>query len=627
MSEWKKWSKHPYLVGVALFVITLIVFIPSLQYSWVNWDDPTYVLNNSLVTADTIQWQAIFETKQVLGIYHPITLISYAIDYQIWGTDPVGYHLTNVLFHTFNSVLVFIVFRKLNSHIFVAGTVALLFGIHPMHVESVSWISERKDVLYAFFLLLAWISYLRFRHSDTTRKWSWYILVLVLFCLSILSKPVAFVFPLIIILSDILLDGKINIKSLGNKVPIVLLALVAIVIAQWGQADSNSLNLSSSHPVPTLFYGSYNLVIYLIKAFIPFQLSVFHPFPLNDAMNSLFYLSLIPFIALLWLLYWSYRNSKQLFFGLSFFILTIAPLLQIIPFGKALTSERYTYLPYLGLFYVIGTGLQYLRNKGRIQPVAFWGIIIVFTALLTTQTINQQQHWKNGETLWSSSIEKYPEAYFPYLSRGRFYKEQKRLDLAWKDFRKSAALYSNVEAHYEIGLLYEEQKDIDEALKHYLYATKGATPYAKAHVNAGKIYGIRGDRKQAKYHFRKAIKIDPEYSLAYYNLALVHKMETKPKKALQVVNRAISLELENLKYIELRAAIQTDLGNHSAAIEDFEKVVSNQPRNAVAQYYLGLNYRFVGQMNKARAAIATSLQLNYPVPQSICTEFGLHLNE
>ena len=619
----KQYYFTPWLSALLVILVTFLCFLPSLYNGWTNWDDPTYILQNKLVTTDNIQWSEIFSEGQVLGIYHPVTLISYAIDYQIWGLKASGYHLTNVIFHVVNSLLVFLVFRRLGTSLAVATTIALLFGIHPMHVESVTWISERKDVLYLFFLLLAWLSYLKYRSAEGKRSWLWYGLVLILFALSILSKPVAFVFPVVLVLSDYLLDQKFSWKSILNKIPIGILAIAAIFIAQWGQADSDSIAMNANHPVPTFFYGSYNVIFYAIKAFIPVNLSIFHPFPTNDSMNWMFYASIIPLLGILWGLYWSYRKSYKVFFGLSFFVLTITPLLQIIPFGKTLSSERYTYLPYLGLFYLIAIGMEHLiRNHSKLKAVTTIGALL-FVSFLIFQTTQQQNVWKNSDTLWTSVIEQYPDAYYPYVCRGRYYNDQKQPEKAWKDFDKSISLHSNVEAHYERGLMLEAKGKYNEALEDYIAATNGALEYPKAHLNAAIIYGRLGNRSKAKRHIKKALKQDPNYSLARFNYAVLLKIERHRKEALKEIERACKLEPNNLRYREMRAAIHTDLGNNLKAIKDFKAVLNENPNNGTAQFYLGMNYHFNGKNEEARKHLKKASELNYALPDIIKTTYNL----
>ncbi len=611
------------LIPSVILLVTFLCFLPTLQNGWVNWDDPAYILENSLIKSDAIQWREIFAKDQILGIYHPITLLSYAIDYQFWELDPFGYHLTNLVFHLFNTLFVFLVFRKLKTSLVVAGCTALLFGIHPMHVESVTWISERKDVLYLFFFLLAWLSYQNYRSIQGGKKWGWYFAILVLFSLSILSKPIAFVFPAVLILSDYLATGSFRWKALIDKIPIIILSIVALLIARWGQADSNSFAIASAHPLSPIFYGSYNLIFYLFKAAVPIQLSAFHPFPMDNSMNWLLYGSIIPFIGLIWFVFYAYKKSKRIFFGMLFFIITIAPLLQIIPFGKALSSERYTYLAYLGLFYLFAIGIEHLIQKQVQRKTPLLIAIAIFALLLFVQNYQQQKIWKDSEALWSSIIEQYPDAYYPYLARGRTFQELKQSQKAYDDFTKSLELTPNAEAFYERGILFQESGQTDLALNDYLAAAHGTIPYPKARVNAARILAIKGNLDQAKSELIKAISEDPSYPLARYNLSVIYKIEQQPKLALKQINKAIALETGNITFVEFRAAIYTDLQKHSLAIEDFERVLQQNANNRTAQYYTGLNYHLLDQEKKAKYHYLKALKLGYPVPEEMTEAYQL----
>lgn len=616
--------QKPYLPALFLIAFTFLSFLPSLSNGWVDWDDPTYVLQNELVTSDQIQWSAIFQKDQVLGIYHPITLLSYAFDYQCWGTDAFGYHLTNILLHAVSSAFVFLVFLRLGSSTFVAVAVALFFGIHPMHVESVAWISERKDVLYVFFLLLSWLSYLHYRSIQLSKRWLWYAMMLVLFALSILSKPIAFVFPAILLLSDFLQDYKFSFAQVWDKIPLGALALVAIFIAQSGQAASDSLALSSDHPVPTFFYGCYNLVFYLFKSVVPIQLSTFHPFPTDASMNWMFY-GALPLVAVyFWGIYWSYKHHKKVFFGLLFFTLTIAPLLQIIPFGKTLSSERYTYLSYIGIFYVFALGLDFIRvhfhEQRRLIGAGLLGILSFFLI----QNKQQQNQWKDSLTLWQNAVDQHPSAYFPHLALGRTLVSSGKTQKALKHFNKSISLYPNAEAYYERGLFFEHEGETEKALEDYKNATLGKIPYPKARVNAARLLMKQDHIDLAKLQLLDAIVEDPEYSLAYYNLAVIVKVQRRPKIALNHIQHAVQLEPKNVQYIEMRAAILTDLRQHNAAIRDFKYVLKFNTNNKLAHYYTGLNYHLLNKKDKARSHFRSAAQLGYVLPSEIRKQYPIN---
>ena len=477
----------------SLFVITLVVLVvafslyPSLLNSWVNWDDPVYVVENPLI--QSLNWDSIstiFSTPQVVGLYHPLTLISLAIDYQFWETDPYGFHLTNLVIHLINTVLVFFLFRRVKSSILVAGFVALLFGMHPMHVESVAWISARKDVLYTFFFLISVLSYLRSAVLPGARRAIWLTVSLIAFCLSLLSKNIAFTLPFVLVLFDYLQARKLTAKLFLDKIPFVALAVIAMIVAKSGQIDSDSMGtINSVDCSHTIFYGMYNSIFYIFKALAPVNLAAFHPFPMEGESFTLIYLAVIPFLVLVFLIYLAHKRSRKVFFGLVFFIISIAPLLQIIPFGKALSSERYTYVAYLGLFYILAIFIEKRLHSDQkwIKQLTLL-LASIWLVLLVVQTRKQSTAWENSETLWTQVIDQYPTSQWAYMSRGLHYAEEGQNAQAMDDLNRSIEIQPFSQALYERAILLE-RGDREGAVRDYLQSIKLDSTYAQSHMNLG----------------------------------------------------------------------------------------------------------------------------------------------
>ncbi|GAB5418127.1 MAG: hypothetical protein Crog4KO_32070 [Crocinitomicaceae bacterium] len=268
-------------------------------------------------------------------------------------------------------------------------------------------------------------------------------------------------------------------------------------------------------------------------------------------------------------------------------------------------------------------GLEYAVQKNLLKKALALITIVLFGTFLTVQNYRQQKTWHNSETLWSSAIQQYPDAYYPYLARGRAYNNLNKQQKAYQDFNKSISLQPNSEAFYERGLLYEASGELDLALRDYLAATSGKLPYPKARVNAASIYAKRGQLDRALKELTLAISEDPEYSLAYFNLAIVYKIQNKPERALSNIQKAVSLDPDNIKYVEILAAIYTDLKNYPNAIKNFKRVLNDNPKNGVAQYYLGLNYHFLNRKAEARQHFSKAISLNYAVPKAIVIEYNL----
>ena len=335
-----------------ILLVTYFVFSPSLQNKFTNWDDDVYVLENPLVVNGKIPVKEIFKSP-VSANYHPITMLSLARNYQNGKLNPKGYHLESVVFHLLNiGLLFFFIFILTKRNLLMASIVALFFGIHPMHVESVSWISERKDVLYVFFFLSGLITYLKYRES---KKIKWYLFTMVLFVLSCLSKGMAVVFPIVLLLIDYLLEIKRERKLLTEKIPFFILALIFGVVAfkiQSGIAISDTQFFSVWQRV---MFASYGAMMYVVKFFIPMNLSAYYPYPtLNRNATIPFFFYLMPFIFLgiIFSIYFFLRKERALIFGLLFYFISVALVLQFVSVGTVIMADRYSYLSYIGLLYV-----------------------------------------------------------------------------------------------------------------------------------------------------------------------------------------------------------------------------------------------------------------------------------
>ena len=347
-------------------LITCVVMLPTLNNGWVNWDDPGYILGNPLVHSLTPGAVAdMFTTLQVQGAYHPLTLLSWAWDYSFSGSQPQIYHLTNLFFHLANVALVFFMIYLLCGRFEVAGFTALLFGIHPMHLEAVAWISSRKDLLYAFFFLLGLVTYLKYLNHETHRR-LFYGLCFLSFLFSLLAKGVAVTFPFVLFTIDFLIKRREWSKQLLEKVPFIALslifAIVAVLAQQAGQAMEkfHAINYSQS-----VFVGFYGIILYSIKALVPFQLSAFHPysaFP-GETLPWYFYGAILPVLLLLYLCVRFGKQRPMVVFGIAFFLITIAPVLQFLPIGEAIIAERFTYLAYIGLFFSLAIGMVNLPTR------------------------------------------------------------------------------------------------------------------------------------------------------------------------------------------------------------------------------------------------------------------------
>lgn len=576
---------------LALFCITIITFIalfPSLKNEFTNWDDPTYVLENNLVKSlSTENIKSIFSSTVSLN-YHPLTMLSLAIDYHFSELKPGTYHTTNLIFHLLNTLLVFwFVFLLSKGRMEVSLIVSILFGIHPMHVESVAWISERKDVLYTFFFMASLITYHKYVNAIGKNKTGFYFLILLLFILSLFSKAVAVVLPMVMLLIDYYSDRKTDKNVWLEKIPFFILSLIFGVIAYKVQSNGAIAEFGTFTIFQRLMFASYGMLIYLIKFFYPYTLSTFYPYPnlVGGQLNHLptvFYLAPFILLVLLFLLYLTIRKTKIYVFGFLFFFFTIALVLQFISVGQVIMADRYAYIPYIGLSFMLGEAFHWLQNQtahkySLYKKLAFLALLF-FIGTLSYTTFERCKVWKNTETLWTDVLSKYPQVDMAYKNRGNFYAERNQFDKALNDFNNCIAL---------------NQRD------------------AKVYSNRGNIYGLQKKFDLSLADYSTSITLQSKDNLeAYLNRAITLSMMKEYKRSFEDFDKALAISPNSLKIFQNRAYSYLGNGDFEKSIKDYDFVISQTPKESGAYFFRAYDYF---QLNKYTEAIrdnSKAIELN-----------------
>jgi len=609
---------------ILTLLLTVTAYRRAFDNEFVDWDDFTYVVNNNLVRsqADTVL-DDIFSTP-VSSNYHPLTILSLRLNNNNcqecpYGISPAPFIRWNIIIHLFNTLLVFLlIYRLSGKKVFASFFVAAVFGVHPLHVESVAWISERKDVLYSFFFLSGLLSYMAFKDNARFRV-LFYLLTFILFVFSCLSKAVAVIFPLVLLLIDYWTEPQfegLNLLQVIEKwinphrilliLPFLVVSLFTGLLAFHLQNGENFLGLMRIEKnLPdvvntvrklTMFQrigiGCEGLVSYLIKFFLPFNLSAIYPYPTVEVMKSAGYIagmavSFIVTIAGAWYIAAIMKNTRLLPFGAGFFFITIVLVLQFISVGIAIKADRYTYLPYIGLAFIPAMFIEEkLRARARQSLII---ISCLFVILLWFLTSRQADVWQNTETLWSDVITKYPEAETPRASRGKYYI---RKSLNAKNAREKA---------------YFEEK----AMADFVVALKVKTKNTDVYEGMGYILASRGDYKRALEYFNLAVIADPENGSAYYNRALVYTSLNMPEEAIKDYTTALKYSPEKKKEIVTnRSNLLLEMGRFREVIEDLDYLISLESSNP-NHYFNRATARLVtGDIRGAAADLRQVLLLN-----------------
>jgi len=594
-------------------VITFFVLSPSLKNGFVNWDDFDYVTANSMVMNKTVPLIKILKTP-VSGNYHPITILSLALNYQFGDLDPVWYHAVNLIFHVLNTILVFFfVFLLTRRNLLMACIVSLFFGIHPMHVESVAWVSERKDVLYLFFFMAGLITYLYYRQS---KKIIWYFFTLVLFILSCLSKAMAVVFPVILLLIDYLRGVKWERKLLLEKIPFFALSLLFGIIALKAQASANAMAYAGTVPLAwRLLFACYSVVIYAVRLFVPYKLSAVYSSPVNNAHDPVPpMLLLFPFIVLIIitvLIYCVVKGKKEIVFGVMFYFTTIILVLKLVCVGSSIMSDRYTYLSYIGLLFTVVYAINIVwQSRSRLllyikYPIAVVVVLSVF--IFSYQSYARTQVWQSSEILWTDVITNYPDVSLAYVNRGRYYQSNHETEKALTDYDEAIQIdpldsgLNRIETYYNLGLLYSDNKQYDEAIKDFSKTIALDPNFAEAYNNRGWDYFIKGKNDSAIVDYNKAIAINHYNALYYSNRALSYKEVKQYKNAVNDLTMAIQIDSSHIEmFYNWRGICNLKLKNYNGAVVDFSKVIDIDP--SFAGYWLNRSVaeRKLGQKDNAQ---------------------------
>ena len=570
------------LMILFILVFTAIVMSPGIHGVFLNWDDLSYVISNPLVHELSLSSiKKIFLTPVFFGNYQPVTLSFYALEYSFFGANPMGYHIVAIGFHLVNTALVFLLIRQINNQVWIAFFTALLFGIHPGHVESVVWISEAKGLLFVLFFVLGLYSYERSKKSDS--NW-WYIAVWLFFILSLLSKGMAVVFPLILVALDYKRNAKIAIKDLGYKIPFFALSfafgIYIYLIQEKGGATLTNVGMFNAEQ---FFYALYSFSKYLVFAIIPYPLSPVHPYPtvIGESIPLFVYVFGIVSVFLFGILLFYIRKSKELFFGLIFFAFCILPVLQFLSVGMALVSERYTYLAYVGLFYFLAVlGWKYYGSLAEGMKKTILTVVVVVLGIYSYQSYVHASTWTNNYNLWTKLIKAYPNDFFGYEKRGLLHSQEGESDLAIKDFSTYIVIYEkNPNVFVARGLELMKQQKLELALEDFLRVIELNPQNYVAHINIGVIGMNLRLLDLSKKHLDIAVQLKPKGILGYINRGIFLTGVSDYKEAINDFNTVLSLDKGNQDALFLRAQSYYYHGNIESAKTEFEILYSKYPQN------------------------------------------------
>lgn len=635
------------LLCLVLFGGTVWTFFPALRNGFVDYDDADYVTQNSHVrgglTWENAKWA--FTDTEAAGLWHPLTWLSHMLDCQMFGLSPWGHHLTSILIHALNVLLVFVIFKELTGAMWRSWLLAALFGLHPLRVESVAWVAERKDVLSALFWLLTMWAYARAVSSDKwqvsrndsflsriTCHWSlYYFLALLFFVCGLMSKPMLVTLPFVLLLLDYwplerftIHNSRFTMSRLAlEKVPFFLAAIAVIVVTFLAQsaakATSVGVPLSARLENALVSYGRY-----LGKIFRPVDLAFFYPHPAYWPA----WLAIAPAILLLGISLFVVafrRGHPYLPVGWFWFLGTLVPAIGLVQVGEQAMADRFTYLPSLGVLVVIIWGVHELTQRWRHSSVAF-GVSTVAGMIPCIVLCRQQiAYWKDDEALCRHALAVTENNHVAHFCLGVAYEKQHRPDEAIGEYQAALAANPNYSvAHNNLGFALCSEGRFDEALSQFQTALDLNTEPAKAHFGMGVVFGREGYVADAVTQFQEAVKLQPDWPDAHYNLGIALDHDGKLESAVHELQQAVAMEPDSAEFRFNLGNVLARLNRRPEAINQFQKSLELEPSSVNCHVNLGNALAQSGRLDDAIGQFRIALTLN-PEIAEIHNNLGLAL--
>lgn len=560
--------------------IAFIAMQPTTGNGFVEWDETAYIIDNPLIRHLSVSnILAIFSTLD-LDLYSPLSTLSYAFDYAIGGLNPAVYHWHNLILHCLNAALVLLLSLRLGFAAPAALLLAALFGTHPLHVESVAWAAERKDMLYSFLFLSSLYAYTIYTEKQTRAP---YYTALCAFILSVLAKPMAVTLPAVLLLLDWYNRRQDKSRALLEKIPFLA---VSALFACYIMALPKDPGLMVLHSMESRVMAPlYNIGFYVVKAFWPSDLCAAYIQPNGGALGLWLYAAaglLLMAATLIW------RRQRLFVAGILFYLITLSPVMQIFPFGPVISADRYSYIPLLGIFAVLAAGFAIIAAKAKYRLIA-WSVCLAILFSLTLTARARAVVWKDGVSLWSDTTAKQPSAM----------------------------------AFHALGNSLMAIGQNSEAVESYTKALALNPKYGKALVNRGTALIRMKLYSDGMADYERAIRLAPGYVQPYANMAAAYFEQKNFQKTVEWIQRSIHLRPDSDAMWSAAGIFFASANEMEQAEYYFARALQLNPFNAEAYYSLCLINRRKHSLPQARNYCGRAAALGYPVSPHIMALLGV----
>jgi protein O-mannosyl-transferase len=614
-------------VATLLVVLTLITYWQVKNYDFINYDDDKYITENQHVNTglklDNIKWA--FQSTYASN-WHPLTWLSLMTDAQLFGLNAGYFHLTNLFLHLLNMLLLLFILYKMTGVLGRSTLVAALFALHPLHIESVAWVAERKDVLSMFFMLLTLWAYINYIQKPDYKR---YLLIFIAFALGLMSKPMLVTLPFALLLLDYWplqrfslqdekkIDSFLSAKKLASliyeKIPLFFLTGLSIavtIVAQKGEIEF-------MQSIPLLFRLKNALVaycVYIFKMIWPMSLSVLYPYPASIPLWQVS-VSAILLVAVSTVAIYCIKKKPYIATGWFWYLGTMVPVIGIVQVGIQSMADRYTYIPLIGLFIIIAWFLSDVLERKSYKKYIYATVLVVIVLLLAALSWSQLRYWKNSYELFTHALKVTRDNYTMHCNLGVLLASQGDNKMAEFHYMEALKIKpDDKDTNMNFGNLLVRQGRLDEAIGSYTAAIKSKPDFVEAYNNIGIAYVQRGDRQKAIEQFSTAVKINPGYVDAQNNLnmAMLHKQIKESASTKQ------SVASEGIHTFSGRMAMGTSLmkkGDLDGAINNFQEALKIEPENINAHVSMGLALGYKRNFDGAITHFRAAIKINPRIPE------------
>ncbi|MFZ2633430.1 MAG: tetratricopeptide repeat protein [Desulfosalsimonadaceae bacterium] len=628
----------PWLAALLLIITTAAVYAPVRHHDFINFDDGGYVYENKQVqsglTMGSIKWAFTLIKSDEKSYWHPVTWLSHMLDCQLFGINPGYHHLSNLFYHLMNVLLLFLVFFRMTGALWKSAVVAALFALHPVNVDSVAWIAERKNLLSTTFWLLTIFAYVCYAARPTAWR---YLIVIAVFSMGLMAKPMLVTLPCVLLLLDFwpLFRSKwfrgnwVNRKALPpigrpefhvtsvnrlviEKIPLLILSFGAIWLSFVSlQKNSHILNEIVQPFSLRIENALVSYLHYLWKMIWPLKLAVFYPFPTEIPIwQSIF--AMVALIMMTIIVVINCKKRPYLLTGWLWYVGTLTPVIGIIQGGLwPQIADRWAYVPYVGLFILLAWGIPDFFSRFRFNRLLPAGLTLAILVIFLFLTSGQVKHWKDTDTLFQHALKVTKNNYLAHMQVGEYFVNKDDHPQAMMHFQKALSILPDFsEAHRAIGQEYVFLNDYDQALYHYQKALMFDPSNIDLFNKTGNVYALMDRYDQAIRLYCDAIAIDPDDPAAYNNLGAAYYFTGQMENATMNVDKALKLQPNFVEAYYNMGLIEAKTGNTDNAVNAFQKAIKLNPDYADAHNSLGKLFFQAGNLPAALSHFENVLRLS-----------------